>query len=140
MEVDGGQINDKVAIMQEWLFSESLPNFSRNDTIIEYLTSDESLEYFFKFIVTPFKSIIHHIVREGILGSYGQGQEKIWQARVETQHQSQENLQDSTSIFLCTAKAQHVLFPQPEDDSLPPAQNQHENYEKLQPKVPRHFL
>ena len=62
MEVDGGQINDKVAIMQEWLFSESLPNFSRNDTIIEYLTDDDSLEYFFKFIVSPFKSIIHHIV------------------------------------------------------------------------------
>jgi hypothetical protein len=61
MEVDDGQITDKIAIIQEWLFSDPLPNFSRNDLIIEYLTDDVSLEYFFKFIVCPFKSMIHHV-------------------------------------------------------------------------------
>jgi hypothetical protein len=51
LEVDDGQITDKIAIIQEWLFSDPLPNFSRNDTIVEYLTNDVSLDYFFKFIV-----------------------------------------------------------------------------------------
>ena len=61
LEVDDGQITDKIAIIQEWLFSDPLPNFSRNDTIVEYLTNDVSLDYFFKFIVCPFKSMIHHL-------------------------------------------------------------------------------
>ena len=62
LDAGGGQITDKIALIQEWLFSDPLPNFSKNDVIIEYLTDDTSLELFFKFIVSPFKSMIHHIV------------------------------------------------------------------------------
>lgn len=94
LEVDDGQITDKIAIIQEWLFSDPLPNFSRNDTIVEYLTDDTSLEYFFKFIVCPFKSMIHHIVRNSkilriCILTTCLGQEKIHETYLETQSQSQ---------------------------------------------------
>jgi predicted nucleic acid-binding Zn-ribbon protein len=65
---DQNEITDKIAVIQDWLFSNNLPNFSKNEEIIEYISDSRDLEYFFRFVVCPFKAMIHHKVREELIG------------------------------------------------------------------------
>lgn len=64
IDIQDAQLTDKIAIIQEWLFTSELPAFSKSEEIMELLKTDDDLGLFFKFIVTPFKSMIHHLVRK----------------------------------------------------------------------------
>lgn len=62
VNIQDAQLTDKIAVIQEWLFVNQLPTFSKNEEIMDLLKKDEDLALFFKFIISPFKSMIHHIV------------------------------------------------------------------------------
>jgi len=52
-------IPDRMATIQEWLFSDSLPTIDKEQKIYSWITNEEDLESFFRLIVSPFKSFIH---------------------------------------------------------------------------------
>lgn len=50
---------DRQARIQEWLFSQGLPTFKKEESIFQWLQNEEDLETFFRFIIEPFRSMIH---------------------------------------------------------------------------------
>lgn len=46
-------------VIHEWLFSEEIPNFNKNEYIKAMLANNEELETIFRLILAPFKIRLH---------------------------------------------------------------------------------
>lgn len=51
--------NVQIDIIHEWLFSEEVPFFNKNDYVKQWITCDEDLEIFFRIILSPFRYKLH---------------------------------------------------------------------------------
>lgn len=89
IDIQDAQITDKIAVIQEWLFSNQLPTFSKSEEIMELLKRDEDLSLFFKFIITPFKSMIHHLVRIFRILIYFLGETEVLQPQLQVENRAE---------------------------------------------------
>lgn len=46
-------------MIQDWLFSEEVPFFNKNEYIKQWISQDYDLEIFFRMILSPFKYTLH---------------------------------------------------------------------------------